>query len=160
MGAGWDINTTFAFWSLVVGIAGLLFAAFALLPGWADYRGWLKADPDYREKTAAVLRDQRWAAAYRRWLEAGLDWLDRRFGEANSARALGVCTVIALCYAWAAFFISYGMGAPGRLGENELLPADLGPSERWTFVALGVVLPVAAFFLGRWLGGMADRAER
>jgi len=153
LGAGWDINTTFAFWSLVVGIVGLQVGAFALLPGWAAYRDWLKTDPGYRKRTAAALQDRRWAEGYRRWLEAGLDWLDRHFGEASSAQALGVCTVLSLCYGWAAFFIGYGMGAPGRLGEIELLPASIGPMERWVLVALGVVLLVVAFFFGRWLGG-------
>ena len=106
---------------------------FALLPGWAAYQDWLKA---------------------------GLDWLDRHFGEASSGQALGVCTVISLCYGWAALFIGYGMGAPGRLGEIELLPTSTGLVDRWVLVALGVVLPVVAFFLGRWLGGLADRTER
>lgn len=93
-------------------------------------------------------------------MAAGLDWLDRRFGEAHSAQALGVCTAIALCYAWSSFHLGYGMGAPGRLGELELLPAAAEPIERWTLVALAVPMPMIAYLFGRWLGGLADRAER
>ncbi|MEM9670687.1 MAG: hypothetical protein AAF950_17355 [Pseudomonadota bacterium] len=156
----WDINTTIDFWALVFGIVSALFGAWALMPGWTDYRDWLKDDPGYREKTVAALRGPGWDDRYRTWLEAGLALLDRRFGEAGSARALGVCTVISLCYAWSAFFLGYGMGAPGRLGEIELLAPILWQRNGWTLVFFAIVIPTTAFLVGGWLGGIAYRAER
>jgi len=160
LSAGWDINTTFALWSLVVGIVGIVLGALAFMPGWTDYRDWLKDDPSYREKTATGLRGHGRAGQYRSWLEAGLEWLNRRFGEANSARSLGVCTLISLCYAWAAFFLGYSMGTPGRLGETELLPADAAPVKRLLWFAIAVVLPPITFLITRWLCDLTGRIER
>ena len=160
MSSGWGFVEAVGFWGSIASLVGAPLAVWALMPGWADYRQWLKDDRGYREKTVATLRGPGWDDRYRTWLEAGLGWLDRRFGEAGSARALGVCTVISLCYAWAAFFIGYGMGAPGRLGEIYLLPEDAEAQQRWNLFAFAAALPPAAFFVCFWLSGVLAFGER
>jgi hypothetical protein len=156
VGAAWDFGT-------LVALVGVAVGALALGLQWAPaaehYERWLARDPAYRALTVARLNGARSTALYRDCLTIALDWFDRHWGAAGSARALGVCTVIALCYAWTAFFITYAVGAAGRIGDHEWLP-PAAPVERVLGAANAVLVPVLAFWLGRVLGARAEALER
>ena len=99
-------------WSLVFGIAAVLLAVtqpFGFLLQWRQYtEDKLEKDPILRKEWADRLRNGSMGAAYRDALVRALAWLDRVFGPPGSARALGVCFLVAVGYAWATFFVGWG----------------------------------------------------
>ncbi len=120
--------------------------------------GWVKEDQEYRAELAAKLRSSRIGTNYRDFLTRGLDWLDRNWGEAGSARSLGICIIIALCYSYAAFFIAWGVGGPGQIGGRVLLREATQPG-RGLLALWPVVAPPLGFALGRWLGWQERRLK-
>jgi hypothetical protein len=95
----------------VLGVAGSLVALFLRYTNPADkIEQWVGEDQEYRTELAEELRGGRLGGLYQHMLATSLDWLDRRFGPAASGRALGICIIIALYYAYAAFFVAWGIG--------------------------------------------------
>jgi hypothetical protein len=117
---------------------------------------YVKEDQEYRAELAAKLRGGRIGTIYRNFLTRGLDWLDRHWGEASSARSLGVCIIIALCYSYAAFFIAWGVGGPGNIGGLRLLGEATQPGRALLALWL-VAAPVLGFVFGRWVGRQERR---
>ena len=54
-------------------------------------------------------------------LAGGLIGLDRRLGHAWSVRSLRRCLSLALIYCWIAYFLGWGLGGSGRIGDVDLL---------------------------------------
>lgn len=159
MSAGWDFSDKIAFASLIVAVVGVGVPLALHYSRSIDYHErHLREDPTYRAETAAKLRSAKPGTLYRDALATVLDWLDRRWGVPNSAQALGVCTVISLCYAWVAFYLAYALGAPGRLGGFAFGP-DFDQSGRTAASLLAILLPVGAFVFGRWLDQMERRCN-
>ncbi len=109
-GAGWD-------WVLTISAAAGSGATTLFMQLFLEYtdkpdriEGWVEKDQEYRAELATKLRGSRIGTNYRDFLTRGLDWLDRNWGEAGSAKALGICIIIGLCYAYAAF-LSPGVSA-------------------------------------------------
>jgi hypothetical protein len=118
---------------------------------------WVGEDREYRSELAVELKGGRLGTLYQHALAYGLGWFDQRFGPANSSRALGICIIIALYYAYGAFLIGWGVGGPDDIGGVQLLPEALAWSDR-LLLALGltVVLPLA-FLFGRKVGRLERR---
>ena len=118
--------------------------------------GWVEKDQDYRAELAFKIRRNKIGATYRDFLTRGLDWLDRNWGEASSARSLGVCVIIALCYSYAAFFIAWGVGGPGTIGGFRVLAEVTQPGRGLCALCL-VAAPPVGFAFGRWVGHQERR---
>lgn len=160
--------------ALIVGVLALLFGVgsyvYAKLP---YHQGELEKDSKYREEIAARLRDASLGQSYRESLARALGWLDRTFGEPGSFSALGVCVWVAVAYAYATFFIGWGLGGPGDIAGFDFMPkAPPQPEWNW-FVLLAVVLPgrgllallavalpVAVFYASRGAARWVTRKER
>ncbi|MCW5698980.1 MAG: hypothetical protein KIT00_03985, partial [Rhodospirillales bacterium] len=140
----------------VVGIAGGLAAGAGLFLHFKHpddrFERYISDNSEYRAKLADRLENPGWANAYRDRLTRSLAWLDRNFGRANSGEALGTCVVIALCYAWVAFFLGYALSGSGNLGNVDLLPKIPSTGARWAVFALTCLFPPLAFIFGRRLG--------
>ena len=146
------------------GIAGVLSVIVALLawlgPSRREVADDLASDATYRADIAGDLRDRSLGQRYRNGLEAGLALLDRQFGAASSAKALGRCIIIALVYAYAGFVVVWGFGSPGVVGGREFLPQDAQQPARLLVGALLAIAPLVAYGLGRALGPRICRSER
>ena len=110
-------------WGLAIAIVGLLSAftqPFGFLLQWRQYtEEKLEEDPVLRQEWADRLRNGSMGAAYRDALARSLAWLDRVFGPPGSAKALGVCFLIAVAYAWVTFFVGWGFSmGPGILAVS------------------------------------------
>jgi hypothetical protein len=104
------------------------------------------ADPDGSEAGARAA-----GGVYVRALAAGLAGLERRGGRPFSFALLQRCLILAGAYGWAGYFIAWGLGASGRIGDLALL-ADPGQPARLVGGLSAVLGPLLALALGRWLG--------
>ena len=154
--AGWD-------WFEILGAAGALAGVVAIFLHYADkpeqIEAWVDKDPEYRAEFAAKLRDAGLGATYRDFLTRGLDWLDRKWGDARSTRALGICIVIGLCYAYGAFFLAWGVGAPGSIAGGVGLVTETPQPARGLWALLFVAAPPLGFTFGRFLGWQDRRLK-
>ncbi|MEZ5933124.1 MAG: hypothetical protein R3F54_14460 [Alphaproteobacteria bacterium] len=91
-------------------------------------------------------------------IAGSLAWLDRRFGHAWSVRSLRTCLSIALITCWIAFFLGWGLGGSGYVGDVRLL-ADPAQPARLASAISAIAFPVAAMLLGRTLGRLERRAK-
>ncbi len=91
-------------------------------------------------------------------LAGGLNWLDRRLGDPWSIQALRTSLGLALIYCWIAFFLGWGLGGSGRIGEVALL-ADPQQPARLAGALSAILLPLATMLVGRFLGRMERRAK-
>ena len=91
-------------------------------------------------------------------LEGGLGWLRLRLGPAWSVRSLRTCLGLALVYCWIAYFLGWGLGASGRLGNIRLL-ADPDQPARLVGAMSAIAFPLAAMLIGRTLGRLERRAK-
>ncbi len=146
------------------GIAGVLSVIVALLswlgPSRREVWDDLATDATYRADIAASLRDGSLGQRYRNGLAGGLALLDRHFGAASSAKALGLCIIIALVYAYAGFFLVWGLGGPGVVGGLHLMPRDAEQPARLIAGAIVMIAPFIGYGLGRYLGPRVRRFER
>lgn len=91
-------------------------------------------------------------------LIGGLDWLDRRLERAWSVQSLRACLGLALVACWIAYFLSWGLGGSGRLGETGLLANPDQPA-RLISALSAIAFPLFAMLLGRTLGRLERRAK-
>lgn len=146
------------------GIGGLVGGVAALLAWLGPSRGEvmedLSADAAFRSDTAARLCDGSLGRRYREGVDRGLRGLDRAFGPPGSAEALGFCFIVALVYAFAGFFVVWGLGGPGVVGGFQLLPEAMEQPVRLVHAALLAFTPLVCFWLGRKVGPPIRRLER
>jgi hypothetical protein len=117
---------TIDFWVSVASLGfGVLGAAYAALP---YYQAQLNDDPDYRREMAQRLAGADVGERHRGSLSRALGWLDKVFGPPGSAQALGVCILFAVGYAYASYFIGWGLGGPGNIGGFKGLLPDIANS--------------------------------
>lgn len=88
----------------------------------------------------------------------GLSWLDRHLGPSWSASSLRTSLGLALVFCWIAYFLSWGLGASGRLGDVRLL-ANPGQPARLVGAVSAILFPLAAMLIGRTLGRLERRAK-
>ena len=88
----------------------------------------------------------------------GLGWLDRRFGSAWSIRSLRTCLSLALVSCWIAYFLGWGLGGSGRLGDVRLLASPDQPA-RLASAMSAIAFPLFAILFGRTLGRLERRAK-
>jgi len=140
------------------------FEVFGLFAYVMQVRGYwqeeLKNAPLLRREIIERLRDASWGGHYRGSLERALAWLNRMFGKPGSAEALGLCILIAVGYAYATFFLGWGLGGSGRIAGFKFLSETMAQPGRGIAALVLILLPVAAFFLGRWFLRHVDRWER
>lgn len=91
-------------------------------------------------------------------LADGMVWLDRRLGDAWSIKALRTCLALALVYSWIAYFLGWGLGGSGRVGNVALL-ADPPQPARFVSSLSAIMLPLVAMLVGRSLGRIERRAK-
>lgn len=84
-------------------------------------------------------------------LTHGLGWLDRRLDAPWSARSLRTCLSLALIYCWIAYFLGWGLGGSGRIGDIRLLANPDQPA-RLISALSAIGFPLVAMLLGRSLG--------
>lgn len=87
-----------------------------------------------------------------------LDWLDRRFGRTWSVRSLRSCLGLALVICWIAYFLGWGLGGSGRIGDISLL-ANPGQPARLVSALSAIAFPLLAMLFGRALGRLERRAK-
>lgn len=87
-----------------------------------------------------------------------LRWLDRSFGPAWSIQSLRICLSLALVSCWVAYFLGWGLGGSGRLGNVRLLASPDQPV-RLTSAMSAIVFPLLAMLFGRSLGRLERRAK-
>jgi len=80
-----------------------------------------------------------------------LSWFDRRFGSAWSVGSFRACLGFALIYGWIAYFLGWGLGGSGRLGDVNLLANPDQPA-RIVGAISAIAFPLIAMAVGRWLG--------
>ncbi len=103
--------------SLNVALVGVVISIWlAFRYSWQDHAAFLDTDSDERTLRIAELRGGSFGKLYPALLKRGLTLLDCRFGAPFSPKALNVCTLLALGYAYVFSFVAYVMGAPGGLG--------------------------------------------
>ena len=86
------------------------------------------------------------------------DWLDRRVGQTWSVQSLRSCLGLALIVCWIAYFLAWGLGNSGRLGNISLL-ANPGQPARLVSALSAIAIPLFAMLLGRTLGRLERRAK-
>lgn len=91
-------------------------------------------------------------------LARGLNWIDQRLGPAWSVRSLRACLGLALVFCWIAFFLGWGLGGSGRLGDVRLLANPDQPA-RLVGAISAILFPLAAMLIGRTLGRLERRAK-
>ena len=123
------------------------------------HQGELEKDSKYREEIAARLSGASLGERYREALARALGLLDKVFDEPGSFSALGVCVWVAVAYAYATFFIGWGLGGPGDIAGFDFMPAIAQPG-RGLVALLAVALPVAVFYASRGAARWATRKER
>jgi len=152
-------------WSLAIAIASLLATLVLpliqlLLQLRQDSERHLAEDPILRAEWAAQLRSSSAGTAYRNALARALAWLDRVFGPPGSIRALGVCVLVALAYAWVTFFLGWGFfGGSGGIAGLPLLSNAATQPARGLFAALALGLPFIMFIVTRWLARSCGRGD-
>ena len=87
-----------------------------------------------------------------------LGWLDRRLGRPWSIGSLRACLGLALVYCWIAYFLGWGLGGSGRVGDVRLL-ADPAQPARLVGALSAIAFPLAAMLIGRGLGRLERRAK-
>ena len=143
--------------TLGFGVFGVIGVIYTGLP---YVQNQLHEDEEYRQETARRLRGVSLGGRYRDSLRGALARLDRWFGEPGSARALGVCIWVAVAYAYASYFIGWGLGGAGNIGGFKMLPDDATQPGRGIVALIFVLLPVAVFYLCRSVARWANRWER
>lgn len=111
---------------------------------------------------AVRLRSGSAGAPYRDALARALARLDRVSGPPGSIRALGVCFLVAVAYAWVTYFLGWGFfGGSGGIGGFELMPDALKQPSRGIAAASAIGLPPAMFLItflvARFIGGREAR---
>ncbi|MGI9501712.1 MAG: hypothetical protein ACR2RE_01480 [Geminicoccaceae bacterium] len=91
-------------------------------------------------------------------LAGSLDQLDRRFGRSWSVRSLRGCLGFALVVCWITYFLSWGLGSSGRIGNISLL-ANPGQPARFVSALSAIAFPLFAMLLGRTLGRVERRVK-
>ncbi|MGH1481245.1 MAG: hypothetical protein ACRBM6_21345 [Geminicoccales bacterium] len=91
-------------------------------------------------------------------LVSGLDWLGRTVGPAWSIQSLRTCLGIALVYSWVVFFLSWGLGGSGKIGQVSLLANPPQPARLLSCFS-AILLPLFAMLIGRTLGRWERRAK-
>ena len=132
-------------WALWVSVASLVFGvlgvAYAALP---YYQAQLNDDPEYRREVAERLAGAGLGERYRGSLSQALDWLDKVFGPPDSAQALGMCILVAVAYAYASYYLGWGLGGPGNIGGfKDLLPDEMPQPGRAIIALVWVLLPLS-----------------
>jgi hypothetical protein len=85
-------------------------------------------------------------------------WLDRRIGRPWSVRSLRACLGTALVTCWVAYFLGWGLGGSGQVGDVRLL-ADAPQPARLASALSAIAVPLLAMLLGRTLGRLERRAK-
>lgn len=161
----WDTDH----WSLAVAILGLIIALpgtaglFSFVLQWRkDSEERLKENPRLRGEWVARLRNNSKWALYRLALGRALDRLDGWFGAPGSARAWGVCVLVAVAYSWVTFFVGWGVfGASGGIGGVEILPKAEGFGLIQGLVLIwALIVPPLMFFLAQWMSRCLQIRER
>ena len=106
--------------------------------------------------TAMQMRDQ--PAARYPFIAGDLSRLDRRFGPVWSVRSLRTCLGLALISCWIVYFLGWGLGGSGRLGDIRLL-ADPDQPARLIGALSAIAFPMVAMLIGRTLGRLERRAK-
>jgi hypothetical protein len=83
--------------------------------------------------------------------------LDHALGPPGSLLALGRCLALALAYGWLFFFLGWGLGGSGTLGDLVLL-ADPPQPARAVGALSAILAPALAILIGRGLGRLERRA--
>ncbi len=91
-------------------------------------------------------------------LARGLSGLDRLLGPPWSAGCLRTSLGLALVFCWVAYFLGWGLGASGRVGDIRLL-ADPGQPARLVGAISAILFPLAAILIGRTLGRLERKAK-
>ncbi len=102
------------------------------------------------------LPDQRYSTSSA--TASGLAWLNRRAGPPWSIGALRTCFGIALLYCWMAYFLGWGLGGSGRIGDLSML-ADPPQPARLLSAFSAILLPLLVMLIGRSLGRLERRAK-
>ncbi len=87
-----------------------------------------------------------------------LNHLDRDLGPSWSAGSLRTSLGLALVFCWVAYFLGWGLGASGRIGDVHLL-ANPGQPARLVGAISAILFPLAAVLIGRTLGRLERRAK-
>lgn len=145
--------------SVAGGLAGLVAFFLRYSTPRNDVERYLESDPEYRQELAEELRGGRIGGLYRHTLATALDWLDRRFGSPGSQDALGICIIIALHYAYAAFFLAWGVGGPGDIAGVVLLDEGVAWPVRLPIALFFIVALPLAYLLGCWIGRQERRLK-
>lgn len=91
-------------------------------------------------------------------LGGALRWSDRRLGRPWSVRSLRACLGLATIYCWIAYFLTWGLGGSGRVGDVRLL-ADPDQPARLVGALSAITFPLAAMLIGRSLGRLERRVK-
>ena len=91
-------------------------------------------------------------------LNGTLHWLDFRLGRPWSIGSLRGCLGLALVYCWIAYFLGWGLGGSGRIGDVRLLANPDQPA-RLVGALSAIAFPLAAMLIGRGLGRLERRAK-
>lgn len=91
-------------------------------------------------------------------LRSALDWFEKRMGDAWSIHSLRICLGLALVYCWIAYFLGWGLGGSGRVGNVRLL-ADPGQPARLISAFSAIGIPIAAMLIGRMFGRLERRIK-
>ena len=118
------------------------------------------ADPDYRRELAGELRGTRIGDIYQATLRNGLTSLDQHFGNPRSAQALGVCFIVSVVYAWAAFFVGFAVSGNGNLGDFWLIPPTPDAIARTVAAIVACFSPLLAYLAGRLIGYWVRRSRQ
>ncbi|MGI9507832.1 MAG: hypothetical protein ACR2QJ_00605, partial [Geminicoccaceae bacterium] len=113
----------------------------------------LETDANHRFDPAGPSTSDRFVA-----LRAGTGWLRRRLGAPWSVRSLRACLGLALVYCWIAYFLGWGLGASGRIGDIRLLANPVQPA-RIIGAISAIAMPLAAMLIGRMFGRLERRAK-
>lgn len=90
-------------------------------------------------------------------LAGRLQRLDRRLGKAWTIRSLRTCLGLGLISCWIAYFLGWGLGGSGRIGDVRLLANPDQPA-RLIGAFSAIAFPIAAMLIGRSLGRLERRA--
>ncbi|MEL6963170.1 MAG: hypothetical protein AAFO01_10465, partial [Pseudomonadota bacterium] len=88
-------------------------------------------------------------------IDAALHWFDQACGPPWSFRSLRIFLGLALVYCWIAYFLGWGLGGSGNVGDIALLANPDQPA-RLLGALSAIGFPLAAMLIGRFLG----RSER
>ena len=155
MFADWERNEILALVGIVVATLGIAVAIWiALRRIWQNWIDILRIDKEKRAKRVEELRGSRFARLYPDYLGHALSFAEHSFGPARSARALNVCTLLALIYSFVFFYLAYALGVPGRLGEEMTwFSSTLSTSslQKIGGALIAILVPLGGLFLAIWL---------